>query len=83
MKYPQVTLYSKENCGLCDEVKLELQHLHFTYPHRLLEVDIEQDPELFARYFLSIPVLKIGDVQLEAPITAVQLKTALQKASTP
>ena len=79
MKYPTVTLYTTRKCGLCDEVKLELQRLHLRYPHRLKEIDIEQDRELFAQYFLNVPVVKIGDEELVAPITAVQLETTLQK----
>ena len=63
---------------LCDEVKLELARLHLTYPHRLREVDIEQDRALHAKYLLEIPVVQIDDVVLKAPITAVQLETALR-----
>ncbi len=78
MKYPTVTLYTTPTCGLCAEVKLELARLHLTYPHRLIEVNIEQDRALHAKYLLEIPVVKIGDEVLKAPITAVQLATALQ-----
>ncbi len=78
MKYPLVTLYTKENCSLCEAVKLELARLYLTYPHRLQEVDITQDRALHAKYLVEIPVVHIGDVELKAPITAVQLKSALQ-----
>ena len=83
MKYPLVTLYTKENCTLCEAVKLELARLHLTYPHRLLEVDIEQDRALHTKYLLEIPVVQIDDLVLKAPITAVQLETALNKISNP
>ena len=78
MKYPIVTLYTKENCSLCEAAKLELARLHLTYPHRLREVDITQDRALHAKYLLEIPVVEIGDVVLKAPITAVKLESALQ-----
>ena len=81
MKYPIVILYSTPSCGLCTEVKLELARLHLTWPHRLVEVDIEQDRALHTQYLLEIPVVEIGDVVLKAPITAVQLETALRNNS--
>ena len=74
-----VTLYTKDGCGLCEEVKAELAELAAEFPHDLQEVDITQDADLFARYRFSIPVVKVGDVVLKAPITAVQLKTVLQR----
>ena len=73
-----VMLYTKDGCGLCDKVKAELALLAVDFPHDLQEVDITEDSNLFARYRFSIPVVKIGDVTLKAPITAVQLKTALK-----
>ena len=74
-----VTLYTKEGCGLCNEVKAELAGLAVDFPHNLQEIDITQDSGLFARYRFAIPVVKIGDVTLNAPITAVQLAAALEK----
>ncbi|MCB8983156.1 MAG: glutaredoxin family protein [Ardenticatenaceae bacterium] len=75
-----ITLYTKDGCGLCDEVKAELAVLAAAYPHRLVEVDITQDADLFARYRYTIPVVEIGAVTLQAPITAVALIDALQTA---
>ena len=76
-----VTLYTKEGCGLCEEVKQELAHLQAAYPHQLTEVDITSDPALFARYRYTIPVIRVGEIELQAPITAVHLKAALVSAS--
>lgn len=76
-----VTLYTKTGCGLCDEVKHSLLHLQPRFPHQLQEVDITKDEGLFQQYRYTIPVVQIGDVELAAPITAVQLQTALQTAS--
>ena len=33
-----VTLYSRKDCHLCDDVKKELGSLQKEYPHRLAEV---------------------------------------------
>jgi hypothetical protein len=76
-----VTLFMKAACGLCDEVKTSLAMLQPTYPHQLQEVDIMQDDALFKQYRYTIPVVQIGDQELAAPITAVQLQKALQAAS--
>ena len=76
-----VTLYTKEGCGLCDEVKETLAGLTAVFPHTLQEIDITEDAGLFARYRYAIPVVVIGNVTLKAPVTAVQLKTALRMMS--
>jgi hypothetical protein len=77
-----VTLYTKDDCGLCDEVKAELADLTAEFPHKLQEVDITSDTGLFARYRFFIPVVQIGQVTLKAPITKSALHTALQSATT-
>ncbi len=73
----KVVLYTKESCGLCEDVKQDLTHLQAKYPHRLTEIDITSDPALFARYRYSIPVIHVEEMELQAPITAVQLEAAL------
>ena len=75
-----VLLYTKEGCGLCEDVKVELAQLAATYPYHLEEIDITKNADLFARYRFAIPVVKIGTVTLKAPITAVHLTRALQTA---
>ena len=55
-----LTLYSKPGCGLCDEMKEEIERARV--PRRIVldEVDISGSPELEERYGRSIPVLFIG-----------------------
>ena len=76
----EVVLYTKAGCGLCEEVKELLEELAFSYPHQLKEVDITQDPTLHRKYALTIPVVRIGKMEIQAPITAVQLHHLFQKA---
>lgn len=76
-----VVLYTKEGCGLCAEAKQDLTRLQTAYPHRLAEVDITGDPALLARYRYTIPVVRVGDIELQAPVTAAQLEAALAAAS--
>ena len=76
-----VTLYSRKNCKLCEEVKAELNELQAEYPHRLVEVDIESDDALLAKYLVEIPVLEVGPYNLKAPITRQKLQMTLGAAS--
>lgn len=76
-----VTLYTRKECKLCDEVKQHLAEINKTLPHRLAEVDIESDPALNKTYREKIPVVEIGPYTLAAPITKEQLKMTLGAAS--
>lgn len=76
----EVTLYTKAGCHLCEDVKEMLGELTAVYPHHLSEIDITGDRDLFARYHLTIPVVHVGQIELQAPITLAQLKSALQAA---
>jgi len=56
----ELTLFSKPECHLCDELMAELLPL-ISGRAEVKIVDISQDPELMRRYGLLIPVLKAGD----------------------
>ena len=75
-----VTLYTRKDCGLCDEVKEQLKAMQGEYPHRLAEVDIDSDPVLQSKYMESIPVVEVGPYQLHAPITREALAMTLGAA---
>lgn len=77
----EIILFTKDPCPLCDDVKEMLDALQGTYPHNLVEVDITQDEELNGRYRFAIPVLKIRDNQLKAPITLFELTKFLREAA--
>lgn len=76
-----VTLYTRKECKLCDEVKEHLAALNKDIPHRLAEVDIESDPALHKTYLEKIPVVQVGPYTLVAPITKEQLRMTLGAAS--
>ena len=59
----RVVLYTKSRCGLCEEMKAEMQKAGVEELYTLEEVDIEQDAELFSRYRYDIPVLCINGVE--------------------
>lgn len=76
-----VTLFTKKECKLCDEVKEHLEALRPQYPHRLVEVDIESDNALYEKYRNIIPVLEVGPYILQAPISRQKLQITLGAAT--
>ena len=61
-----VTLYTRKGCKLCDEVKAELNELQSQYPHRLVEVDIESDAALMAKFWVGDSCCGSGTLQPES-----------------
>ena len=59
----RVVLYTKPGCGLCEEMKAAMSEARCAALYTLEEVDIESEPELFARYQYEIPVLFINGVE--------------------
>ena len=59
----RVILYTKQGCGLCEEMKGEMRSADVEELYTLEEVDIVQDAELFTRYRYEIPVLCINGIE--------------------
>lgn len=76
----RVTLYSKENCSLCDEAVADLRALQKEIPHELAVVDIEADPALQAAYGERVPVIQVGPYTLDAPFDQNKLRMTLGAA---
>jgi len=51
-----ITLYTKPECGLCDEAKAVLLDLQRELPFEMREVDITANPALYDRFREEIPV---------------------------
>ncbi len=77
----RVTLYSKAECALCDEARGQLNALQKEIPHQLVEVDIESEPSLAARFADRVPVIEVGPYTLNAPFSDLDLKVALLSAA--
>ena len=75
-----VTLYTREDCKLCDEVKVYLNELQSRFPHRLVEVDIDTDAILTENFGQVIPVVEVGPYSLKAPITRQKLQMTIGAA---
>ena len=59
----QVILYTRPECSLCEEMKEVMSGSGCDGLYTLEELDIQSDPELFARYQYEIPVLFINGVE--------------------
>jgi hypothetical protein len=62
----RVRLYEKADCGLCAEAYRALTRIRMELPLDIERVDILIDPVLFDRYALRIPVLRVGEAELDA-----------------
>ncbi|MBX3014499.1 MAG: glutaredoxin family protein [Caldilineaceae bacterium] len=77
----QVILYSKPDCPLCEDVKADLLSIQVQLDFTLFERNIEEDPELFARFRYLIPVVDIEHhALLYPPHTWHAIYTALRTA---
>jgi thiol-disulfide isomerase/thioredoxin len=79
----RIILYTKPGCHLCDdayELLLELGE-ETNSKLRIEEINILEDPALYARYRHAIPVITVdpasGGPSLHAPITRSVLRQAL------
>ena len=56
---PEVTLYSKPGCHLCEDVKDHLRRLQQHHAFELREVNILEDRGAFEKFMDEIPVVFI------------------------
>lgn len=78
----QITLYTKPDCPLCDDLKADLASLHARFEFTLVERNIEEDAGDFQRYRYLIPVLDIeGGPVLYPPFSWPGTVAALEDAS--
>jgi uncharacterized membrane protein len=76
----QITLYSRKDCQLCDQVRSDLQQIQEVVPHKLVEIDIDTDAKLVKKYGLEIPVVVAGPYTLKAPFDRNDLEITLKAA---
>ena len=80
---PDLVLYSRPGCGLCDEARTILVALQeqraragLAVPTHV-ELDIETDPAWERAFFSAIPVVELGDRRLELATSAAKLRRLL------
>ena len=57
---PQLTLYTRKDCCLCDDMKEVIQRVAAGIPLVLNEIDVDSAPELRERFGGEVPVLFIA-----------------------
>src|SRR4029077_3532349 len=61
---PEVVLYGRPGCHLCDEAREVLERIRAELPFVLVERDIERDDVLFKAYLERIPVIALDGEEL-------------------
>jgi len=59
-----LTLYSRADCPLCEEMAAEVAALIAGTGHPLHSLDVDADPELKARYGWEVPLLFDGGAEI-------------------
>jgi uncharacterized membrane protein len=75
-----VTLYTKKECSLCEDVLRDLEALQESVPHNLALVDIEKDKDLKRNFSNRVPVLQVGPYTLDAPFDRKKIEMTLSAA---
>ncbi len=76
----EITLYTRKDCCLCDEMKEVVRRLAGRFPMNVIEVDVDSSAELRRRYGDEVPVLFInGRKAFKVRVTEAELKKRLRK----
>ena len=75
-----VTLYTSRDCKLCDGARADLDALQAEVPHRLVEIFVEDDPDLHRQYFDKVPVVEAGPYRKTYPFNRTELAVTLRAA---
>jgi predicted thioredoxin/glutaredoxin len=78
---PRLTLITRAECALCEEMHAEIERLRRTHPLPALElVDVDADAELRRRYGLDVPVLLLdGTLVCQQQLDAAELLRLLRR----
>ena len=76
----QLTLYSRKDCCLCEEMKGVVRQVAGRLPLEIEEVDVDSAPDLQEKYGNEVPVLFInGRKAFKVRVTEKALKKRLRK----
>ena len=79
---PQVTLYGRPGCCLCEDARVLLESVARELEFELIERDIEADDDLLRRFLERIPVIAIdGSERFELQVDESQLRASLAAAA--
>jgi hypothetical protein len=80
---PDLVLYGRPGCGLCDEARQALGALLESRARAglptpaLVERNIDTDPAWHDAYFTAIPVVELGDRRVELATSVAKLRRLL------
>jgi len=83
---PDLVLYARPGCGLCDETRAAIGLLLDDRRTRglavpsLIERNIDADPELHRQFFDRVPVVELGHRRLELATSVTRLRRLLADA---
>ena len=83
---PDLYVYTRDGCHLCDEARAILQSLledraaRAQRTARVHERDITTNPDWERRYFDVIPVLEVGDQRLDLATSPARIRRFLAEA---
>lgn len=81
---PKLTLYSRPDCCLCEEMKAVIGEVARKMPIDLEEIDIDGAAELRQRFGDEVPVLFIGGRKaFKYRVTARELEKRLKRMTRP
>lgn len=81
---PKLTLYSRQDCCLCDEMKTVIRQVAASTPLHLVEIDVDSNDELQTKFGSEVPVLLInGHKAFKYRLTAAQLTRKLNHQTRP
>ena len=60
----ELTLYYRENCHLCESMRLAMMKLQKKIDFNWIEVDIDRDIDLIREYDIRIPVLTFKEQEI-------------------
>jgi glutaredoxin len=76
----QITIFTKDECSLCDHVKERVETVAKDVPIELQMFDITTDPNIYDKYKWTIPVVHIdGDEVFISKMTEQELRDELAK----
>ena len=80
MLLPQVTLYTRQDCHLCDDAAEMLADLaaELRFTVTAIDIDIDTDAAFLAKYNDVVPVIVVGEeIVAAAPVDRDTLREAL------
>jgi Glutaredoxin-like domain (DUF836) len=83
---PDLILYARPGCSLCDEARvaidlvIEDRRARGLAAPSVIERNIEDDPELHRHYLERIPVVEIGNLRVELIVSVGKVRRLLNEA---